>query len=136
MNIPVIIRAHHLLCMQGFQGYGYSDRFANHLKEIIACFRANPDMLIQAAIDCDQICSGCPHQMENRCNKDADADCRVKIMDSKILKCMGIKPDSIDRIQVMTERVNNTFISPEQLADICGDCQWTDKCTWYSSLKG
>jgi hypothetical protein len=47
MSAPINIRVHHLLCMQGFQGYGYNDDFATHLKNIIERFRKNPDTFIQ-----------------------------------------------------------------------------------------
>ncbi len=36
MNDSIInIRAHHLLCLQGFQGYGYSQDFVRNMAEII-----------------------------------------------------------------------------------------------------
>jgi|LSQX01.1.fsa_nt_gb hypothetical protein len=135
MFAPIKIRAHHLLCMQGFRGYGYNDDFATHLKNIIERFRKNPDTFIQVISSCDEICYGCPHQIEDRCNKESDANYRIKIMDSKILKCIGIQPDSVDTIQAMTNQVNDTFKTQAQLAAICGDCQWTEKCIWFLSLK-
>lgn len=135
MNIPIKIRSHHLLCMQGFQGYGYNDSFAVHLKGIIEQFEANPDMLIQVVDYCDEICKGCPHQMGHRCNKDDDADYRIKTMDIDILKCSGIHPDSVSTIREMKCQINNTFKKQEQLVAICRDCQWTKQCIWYLSLK-
>lgn len=134
MIVPIKIRAHHLLCMQGFQGYGYNDGFANHLNNIITKFKTDPEALIQVVIDCDEICVGCPHQNENMCKKDSDADYRIKLMDANILKYAGIKPKSIDSIQSMIDSINNTFEARSQLTSICGDCQWIEKCIWYLSL--
>jgi hypothetical protein len=34
---PIVIRAHHLLCMQGFQGYGYTPDFEQQW-EVLLCF--------------------------------------------------------------------------------------------------
>ena len=31
---PIRIRAHHLLCMQGFQGYGYNKTFTENMTHI------------------------------------------------------------------------------------------------------
>lgn len=135
MDIPMKIRAHHLLCTQGFQGYGYSDGFVDHLKDIVVQLRANPEKLIQIAAYCDEICSGCPHQIGDRCKKDANADYRIKLIDSNILRSIGIQLDSVDTIHAMIDQINNTFETQAQLAAICGDCQWNEKCTWYLSLK-
>ena len=135
MSVPIKIRAHHLLCMQGFQGYGYSNDFTIHLKNIVEGLRKNPDTLIQVTSSCDEICSKCPYQIEEKCNKDTDADYCIKIMDLEILKSTGIEPGSVDTIQVMLHKVNSTFKKQGQLADICGDCQWTEKCTWFLALE-
>ena len=35
------IRAHHFLCMQGFQGYGYSEDFIRNMAGIIEYIREN-----------------------------------------------------------------------------------------------
>lgn len=134
MTVPVRIRAHHLLCMQGFQGYGYNDDFANHMNNIVTQLKNDTDMLVQVTIDCDDICDGCPHHKENMCHKDVDADNRIKLMDSIILKCTGIKSQSIDSIKSIIACINNTFNAKIQLMDICGDCQWIEKCKWYMSL--
>lgn len=135
MNIITKVRAHHLLCMQGFQGYGYNDSFVSHLKDIIEQFKANPDMLIQVVDYCDVVCSGCPHQVGYICNEDTNSEYRIKTMDLNVLKCIGTQPNSVGTIQEMQKRINNTFKNREQLAAICGGCQWIEKCIWYKSLK-
>ncbi|MDF2503348.1 MAG: hypothetical protein K0R06_839, partial [Clostridium sp.] len=54
MNKKVLnIRAHHFLCMQGFQGYGYSDDFVAHMSKIVNYIRKNLDCKINLINSCD-----------------------------------------------------------------------------------
>ncbi len=135
MSIITKVRAHHLLCMQGFQGYGYNDNFVSYLKNVIERFKANPNMIIQVVDYCDVICSGCPHQVEHMCNESTDSEYQIKTMNLNVLKYTGIQSNSIGTIQEMQNRINNTFKNQKQLVDVCGDCQWSEKCIWYNSLE-
>ena len=66
---PIRIRAHHLLCMQGFQGYGYSKDFERHMGMIITFLNSNPSTAIQIITSVDEICSKCPYCVEGKCAK-------------------------------------------------------------------
>jgi hypothetical protein len=121
--------------MQGFRGYGYDDAFVNHLHNVIERLKAEPNTLVQAVSECDEICGGCPHQVGSQCRKSADSDYRIKNMDTCILEQTGIKPNEIVEISRMIERVNNTFKTRAQIADICGDCLWMEKCAWYLDIS-
>lgn len=140
MTIPLKIRAHHLLCMQGFQGYGYSDDFTNHLHNIVVRIKANPDLLIQVIAECDAVCNGCPNCRESECRKEDGADLHVKNMDLEVLKFAGIKLNHVERASQLFTHMNKTFArtraeTRSQLATICGNCQWTKKCRWYLALQ-
>lgn len=128
------IRAHHLLCMQGFQGYGYSDAFTKHLQKIVTQLREKPDTYIRLIAACDHICSGCPHQVQQHCQMDAESDSRIAAMDSAILTQMQIRPGSAGTIQEMFHKAAQAFPTQEAVKEICKDCQWTKQCTWYQSL--
>ena len=51
----VRLRAHHLLCMHGFQGKGYSDLFVRRLREIID--RLNDELGIRVWVADDPMTS-------------------------------------------------------------------------------
>lgn len=136
MPASMKIRAHHLLCMQGFQGYGYSNDFTNHLQNIVTQLRTNPNTLIQVVAECDTICDGCPNLNESKCQKDnADSDSLIKNIDFNVLKHVGIDADSIMEFSLVIEKINEVLKNRAQLVDICGDCQWIEKCTWYLALN-
>ena len=60
---PMRIRAHHLLCMQGFQGYGYSKDFALHMLKVMDHIMDNPLCELDIITECDEICLHCPHKV-------------------------------------------------------------------------
>ena len=57
-----ILRGHHLLCVHGFKGMGYSPSFVEKMKEIVADIR-NPekDFDIKVVAGFDEACLACPH---------------------------------------------------------------------------
>ncbi len=60
---PIRIRAHHLLYIQGFQGYGYSSEFVTHIERIDSFLKSNPYHKLQIIVETDEICSKCPYRL-------------------------------------------------------------------------
>ena len=56
------IRAHHILCMQGFQGHGYSEEFSQNMSEVIEYLKSNQEQIIEITDDVDVVCKYCPHK--------------------------------------------------------------------------
>ena len=56
------IRAHHLCCIQGFQGYGYSPVFVANMRAVISDLEACPSTSLELVSECDVICLSCPKQ--------------------------------------------------------------------------
>lgn len=83
------IRAHHLLCMQGFQGYGYSDDFTRNMAETIKNLNSNPQQRIELTVKRDIICSCCPHNKKERC-KNLIVNQNIMRMDRKVLRKIGL----------------------------------------------
>ena len=131
MASPLKIRAHHLLCLQGFQGYGYNDAFVEHLRGIVAEIKNHPALLIEVVTTCDAVCAGCPHCQKAECRKDPGAHRLVEMFDLTILKYTGIKPNHIAKAASLLAQINTAFQTRAQRAKICGECQWRPICTWY-----
>lgn len=135
MTAAIKIRGHHLLCMQGFQGFGYNDRFTRHLARIIGQLSISPDTYIQAVAECDNICEYCPHQIISKCEKDGHSDARITSIDTIVLQTAGIEAASEIKYSLAIEQINSAFRKRSQLKDICHNCQWCKQCTWYSAFK-
>jgi hypothetical protein len=127
MNKKILnIRAHHFLCMQGFQGYGYSDDFVAHMSKIVNYIRENLDCKINLINSCDEICRACTNKKNQQCsNKEVDN------MDDIVLSKLELKKEYIISAEDAFNLVNKKLKTIEDVKDICGDCRWTGKCLWH-----
>ena len=127
---PIKIRAHHLLCIQGFQGHGYSHDFERNMSWIIQKIDFDPEQEIEVIAKCDEICSHCPHQVEGSCEISPGSDKSIRKMDTTILKKLDLDENTVIKASNILELVN---IKSENLdiLDICGSCFWRDICLWY-----
>ena len=128
---PIRIRAHHLLCMQGFQGYGYSKDFAVHMLKVVDYIMDNPSCELDIIMECDEICSHCPHKAKKICFKNPHAYENIKKMDVTVLEKLGILEGSKIESQKILEHVNKIFKTREDALEVCGDCLWLSKCLWF-----
>ncbi len=127
------IRAHHLLCMQGFQGYGYSEDFSKNIAEVIQTLRSSPDQKIQIVTECDTICSCCPYNIKEICIKDPESHEKIKQMDTKVLKKLGLSCGDTFEVGKIFSLTNKKLKSYTDVKKICGDCKWSEKCLWFIS---
>lgn len=124
------IRAHHLLCMQGFQGHGYSEDFSKNMAEIINKLDSNPEQTIEITVECDAICSCCPHNIKEKC-KNLLFNWKVKLMDRKVLKKLGLEAGTHDSAKNIFSLVNKRFKTYTDIQEICRNCRWREKCLWF-----
>jgi len=130
-EIILNIRAHHLLCLQGFQGYGYSQDFVRNMAEIIKKIGSNPEL--QIITGCDDICSYCPHRLEGVCQKDAGSVSGIKDVDRRVLQYLDLKEGIKGRAHDFISLAKARLRSISDIENICGDCNWKEKCLWFVS---
>ena len=87
----IMIRAHHLLCMQGFQGYGYDQAFVDNFKKVLEVLKDDPYSEITIVDEVDIICACCPNNHQGTCKRSVDADANIKRIDDEGLKKIGKK---------------------------------------------
>lgn len=119
-----ILRGHHLLCVHGFQGMGYSPDFVQKMAEIVDDIRNDQlDFPIRVVIDLDEACGTCPNKGDGFCNASPDSDDHVKGLDRRSISHLGLEPghtyDKSTLIQRTIERVR-----PDDLDIICAGCSW------------
>ncbi len=131
----ITIRAHHLLCFQGFQGYGYSADFVKNMARLVDEIHAAPqNMLLKLVVGQDDFCTACPHHGGSRCNKDADADSRMRAMDTAALAALKLTPNMTDTAEKLIALSNQILKTQHDVALVCGRCEWREKCRWYGAL--
>ncbi|RZN46238.1 DUF1284 domain-containing protein [archaeon] len=124
------IRAHHLLCIQGFQGYGYSDVFIKHMATVIAQLHMNPEITITDSLD--EICGACPHNDGQRCIKCGESVVRI---DHTVLEMIHTSQGSSWHASDAIELTRSRFATMEDVNRVCGTCQWRKQCAFYMGIK-
>lgn len=130
----VKIRGHHLLCFQGFQGYGYDQNFVDGLWSLVREYQKNPDLCFETTLDTDAICAPCPHRDDLLCRKSPEADAYMKTIDQAVLDKLQLKVGHQAKAKDLMDHVNTTLKTRASVADICGSCPWQGTCTWHQGL--
>ena len=126
------IRGHHLLCIQGFQGYGYSRDFTRNMAEAARRINA-PDVKVRVIAECDIICAFCPHMREDNCRKTPDSEERVKTKDLRIIKKLGLNEKEEHKAKDIFTLTCEKLRYRTDIQGICGDCGWKHVCLWFNS---
>lgn len=122
------IRAHHLLCLEGFQGYGYNREFTENLKSIIEILKGDPRVQVTVVNEVDEICRMCPNK--SKCEGDEN----LKAKDEKLIKHLNLNVKETRNYHEMRSLIKG--IDFKVLEEICGNCQWIKKCKFYTKKRG
>jgi len=123
MKRTVVLRGHHLLCVHGFQGMGYSPEFVKKMAEIVAFIRDEQiDFPIKVVNELDETCLVCPHSRAGICNA-PKANEFVQNLDSKVLTHLQIEKNQLyykeELVSLVAEKVK-----PDDLDFLCEGCSW------------
>ncbi|MDR2830345.1 MAG: DUF1284 domain-containing protein [Methanobrevibacter sp.] len=144
LNKPIKLRAHHLLCLQGYRGQGYDENFKINLENIIYHLKINPNVIVLKSSD--DICSHCPNLKDDKCclnlgkydnnlrkEKIENSNKEIIEMDSAVIKKIGMIENKLYNIDDLYVNINNSLERIDGLKDICGSCIWIKECSWYQS---
>lgn len=126
--MTITLRGHHLLCIHGFQGMGYSESFVEKMKEVTHLIRddsTNPLLPIKVIQELDDVCSTCPHHGGTICLADKNSDAHVKGIDQKVIAKLGLIPNQIYTKQELLVKTQK-MIEPADLSQICKGCSWLE----------
>jgi hypothetical protein len=114
------LRGHHILCLLGFRGLGYSDTFVENMTRVQSRVFSH-NCLIEIVSGPDDICSCCPRLAE-KCSK-KDAGSRINAKDAAVLERISLSPDTQITSEELYKRIAES-IAPEDLEVICKRCKW------------
>ena len=129
--MKITLRGHHLLCLKGFQGYGYDESFVENLSSINSK-RKLPDTIVRLCDCADDICFACPNLIDGKCENNAQNE-RIKSMDRKVLEKLDKKNEHVS-IELF-DKIDEIFKTPESVSEICFNCKWSEKCLFYQKLS-
>ena len=128
--MKLVLRGHHLLCLQGFQGYGYNDDFVKNMTDINKK-RKSEDTTILLTNEADNICEYCPNLKNDLCQNQSQNEV-IKSMDNEVLSHIDATKEH-DSLELFAA-VENIFNSKESVDKICCNCRWHDECLFYQKL--
>ncbi len=118
---PVPLRPHHLLCLLGFRGHGYSDVFTANMAALAVRLRgpggADTPLVIQPVADA--ICAPCPRRRGTGC---LDAD-RIAMLDRRHAARLGLAPGARLTWGEALARIGRE-LHPDDLDTLCDGCRW------------
>ena len=125
------LRGHHLLCLSGFQGYGYSEDFVLNMTWINEK-RKSEDCIITLTNEADDICSSCPNLKDNLCENEKQNEIIVK-MDNEILSQFNSEKE-YNSLELFKE-VSMKFNTLKSVENVCNNCKWENECLFYKKLE-
>jgi len=123
-NKPVVLRGHHLLCVHGFAGMGYSPAFVQKMTEIVRMIRDDQqDFPIRVVRGFDDTCQVCPNKGEWVCEADANSEAHVQQLDRNVIRHLGLQEGQLYSKSWLVEQTRDK-VEPDDLDQLCAGCSW------------
>ena len=120
---PILLRAHHGMCLCFFHGHGYSAGFIANMTRVLHTLR-DSDPKIRVTASADILCEKCPHNHDGIC----DTEEKVSAYDRAVLSRCGLSPDTVMNYSEYHSLVSGKILSEELRETLCGNCQWSPYC--------
>ncbi|REE84443.1 hypothetical protein A8990_115122 [Paenibacillus taihuensis] len=117
-NREIRLRGHHLLCLLGFRGMGYSAAFSANMREVYNELRDEPQTLVSIIGGPDDLCACFPKDAEQHCENRS-----VYEHDKRILEKLGFAAGMTLPWADVTLRVRDRM-QPEDINTLCYTCEW------------
>ncbi|GGD57012.1 DUF1284 domain-containing protein [Paenibacillus nasutitermitis] len=115
--MTIKLRGHHLLCLLGYRGMGYSADFCTNMTDIYETLRSKPDSLVELVAGPDDICRAYPPEQDNHCNG------TVHRLDGDVLAKLGLSSGNIISWQEICAAVA-LKVAPDDIGHLCTSCPW------------
>ena len=123
----VQLRPHHLLCIQLFEGKGYSPDFTENMYSVIERLKSNPDIMLTKA--CDTLCSKCPYN----CGKACETEDKILLFDNNVLAECNYRNGQIIEWEKAKNTAFTNILKKGIIENVCVDCSWKEIC--YSKVE-
>ena len=116
------LRAHNLLCIQGFVGKGYSPEFVANMTRVVESL--GPGAPVTVVDEPDVLCEACPNLAASGCTLGgAGAEKGIVSQDRDVLRRLGLAAgEEVAWGEIVA--LIRARVAPDDLDDICGTCPW------------
>jgi uncharacterized protein len=112
------LRGHHLFCLLGYRGMGYSQEYVENMTRLHQTLRENPKTLIELVKGPDQLCEKYPNTGDYHCQ-----DANLYERDAVILKRMDLHIGQILKWEDIEDRIKRHVV-PTDIQIVCETCHW------------
>jgi hypothetical protein len=116
----VLLRGHHLICLNFFRGEGYSEEFIDNLYAVI---KKEDLEIVKGA---DDVCKKCPYLKEGKCRSNDYSDEKIHLQDKEALRLLGLEPEMIVDWKMIASKLPE--ILEEWKAEFCCSCGYRKVC--------
>jgi uncharacterized protein len=116
MNIN--LRGHHLLCLLGYRGMGYSKEFCENMTVVYEKLRKGPETMIGIVLGPDDLCAAYPKDQESHCEGRT-----VYQRDADILEKLGLQVGMERSWSDICSQVTE-HVEPSDISHLCATCRW------------
>ena len=130
--MSVIIRPHHGMCLQFYEGKGYSAAFTDHMSGVLKSLTDDPLQTIELRSATDAVCVNCPKNDSGTCADRSKTD----RYDGAVLKACGLRDGDTLPWADFAGAVRTKIIQAGLRGAICGDCCWDELCRSKEGAAG
>ena len=124
MTGPIPLRAHNLLCLLGFRGRGYDERFVRAMTEVHARLTADPSTRIEVRTRPDRLCEACPNRVETGCALgEPDHEPHMRAQDEDVARRLGLRDGGVYAWREILDRIAGS-VRGSDLPTLCTTCPW------------
>ena len=127
----VILRAHHLMCIQGYPTKGYTPEFVDNFWEVAKKVNNNPDQKILVTAGVDDTCTACPFNDNHYCIKKENDG--MNRLDHHLLRILKIREGQVIKARDLNLKYKKDLEGKCSL--ICHWCEWKNHCSFFKNLN-
>jgi uncharacterized protein len=112
------LRGHHLFCLLGYKGMGYSQEYVENMTRLHQSLRDDPETWVQLIEGPDQLCEKYPNSGEYHCQ-----DRHIDKRDRVILEKLGLNIGQILKWKDIEDAIRKNVV-PSDIEVVCETCSW------------
>lgn len=112
------LRGHHLFCLLGYRGMGYSPEYVENMTRLHQTLRQNPKTWVQLVEGPDQLCEKYPKTGDYHCEEH-----RIYERDSDILKKLKLEIGQMLTWEDIESKIVK-YTKPSDIKMVCATCSW------------
>lgn len=112
------LRGHHIFCLLGYRGMGYSKEYVENMTRLHQKLRREPKTTIQLILGPDHLCEKYPNSGKYHCQ-----DTHIYERDAAILEKLDLKTGQILKWEDIETSIH-LHVVPSDIQTVCASCFW------------